>query len=113
MGFLLNPVAIRQQDFFLTKTGGRYKMNANTNGNSGNNVRVVTFLDREQLDYLDKLGKDACFEHGHKLSRVKILAALVDLMRKTGVRAEDLDLEHMSLSEAIFEVMNSSHGKVA
>lgn len=42
--------------------------------------RVVTFLNREEVDFLDKLGKDALFSTGLKLSRVKLIAWLVDFM---------------------------------
>ena len=42
-----------------------------------NHVSTVTSLTREQIDYLDKLGKDAHFEYGRKLSRARILSELV------------------------------------
>ena len=50
--------------------------------------RVVASLNREQVDYLDQLGKDAQFSSGNKLSRTQILAAMVNAMRRlnlTGV----------------------------
>jgi hypothetical protein len=34
--------------------------------------RVMVFLDRQQVDLLDKIGKDALFTRGTKLSRIKI-----------------------------------------
>jgi hypothetical protein len=43
-----------------------------------NSQRVVTLLTREEIDFLDKLGKDALFSTGTKLSRAKLLAWLVD-----------------------------------
>ena len=59
--------------------------------------RVVTFLDREQVDYLDKLGKDALFSTGVKFPRTRVISALIDLLRKSGVSGEglrsDQDLE--------------------
>ncbi len=59
--------------------------------------RVVTFLDREQVDYLDKLGKDALFSTGVKFPRTRVIAALIDLLRKSSVSGEglrsDQDLE--------------------
>ena len=63
--------------------------------------RVVTFLDRQQLDYLDKLGKDALFSTGVKFPRTRVISALIDLLRKAGVTGEglrtDLDLEERLL----------------
>ena len=44
--------------------------------------RVVTFLDRGRVDFLDKLGKDAQFSSGVKLSRTQILAAMVNALRR-------------------------------
>ena len=59
--------------------------------------RVVTFLDRQQVDYLDKLGKDALFSTGVKFPRTRIISALIDLLRKVNMSGEglrsDRDLE--------------------
>lgn len=59
--------------------------------------RVVTFLDRSQVDYLDKMGKDALFSTGVKFPRTRIISALIDLLRKLNVSGEglrsDVDLE--------------------
>ena len=59
--------------------------------------RVVTFLDRSQVDYLDKLGKDALFSTGMKFPRTRVISALIDLLRKASVSGEglrsDQDLE--------------------
>ncbi|MCK9603614.1 MAG: hypothetical protein M0R66_04565 [Candidatus Omnitrophica bacterium] len=59
--------------------------------------RVVTFLNRNEIDLLDKLGKDALFSTGMKLSRAKLLAWLVDFLEKlklngNGIKSER-DLE--------------------
>ena len=61
------------------------------------NQRVVTFLDRNEVDFLDKLGKDALFSTGFKLSRTKLIAWMVDFAKSlkingTGIRSES-DLE--------------------
>lgn len=59
--------------------------------------RVVTFLDRQQVDYLDKLGKDALFSTGVKFPRTRIISTLIDLLRKANVSGDglrsDVDLE--------------------
>ncbi len=59
--------------------------------------RVVTFLNRDEVDFLDKLGKDALFSTGTKLSRAKLIAWLIDFLEKlrlngNGIRSEK-DLE--------------------
>ena len=65
--------------------------------------RVVTFLDRSQVDYLDKMGKDALFSTGVKFPRTRIISALIDLLRKLNVSGEslrsDLDLEQRLLQK--------------
>ncbi|UCB56573.1 MAG: hypothetical protein JSV30_05020 [Candidatus Omnitrophota bacterium] len=54
--------------------------------NQGNNAhRVITFLTRDEVDFLDKIGKDALFSAGTKLSRSKIISAIVNVMRKLGI----------------------------
>ena len=55
--------------------------------------RVVTFLDRQQVDYLDKLGKDALFSTGVKFPRTRIISALIDLLRKASLSGEGLRSE--------------------
>lgn len=50
--------------------------------------RVIAMLDREELEFLDKLGKDALFSTGHKLSYNEILRGLVDFIRDIGISGE-------------------------
>lgn len=52
--------------------------------------RVVTFLDRSQVDFLDKLGKDALFSTGVKFPRTRVISALIDLLRRANVSGEGL-----------------------
>jgi len=52
--------------------------------------RVIAFLNREQIDFLDKIGKDALFSKGIKLSRSKIIATLVDLLMELDISEEGL-----------------------
>ena len=50
--------------------------------------RVIASLNREQVDYLDKIGKDAQFSSGIKLSRTHILAAMVNVLRRLNLTGE-------------------------
>ncbi len=52
--------------------------------------RVVAFLNRNEVDYLDKLGKDALFSTGLKLSRAKLIAWLVDFMQDLHISGENV-----------------------
>jgi hypothetical protein len=55
--------------------------------------RVVTFLNREELDFLDKLGKDALFSCGLKISRAKVIEWLVDFIQKLNLSGENIRSE--------------------
>ena len=52
--------------------------------------RVIASLNREQVDYLDKLGKDAQFSSGIKLSRTQLLAAMVNALRQLNLTGEGM-----------------------
>lgn len=52
--------------------------------------RVIASLNREQVDYLDKVGKDALFSSGVKLSRTQILAAMVNALKRLNLTGEGI-----------------------
>jgi len=56
----------------------------------GNAHRVITFLTRDELDFLDKVGKDALFSAGTKLSRSKIISAIVNVIRRLKIDGRNL-----------------------
>lgn len=80
--------------------------------------RVVTFLNRYEVDYLDKLGKDALFSTGVKLSRAKLIAWLVDFMEDLKINGQGIkskrDFENRIL-EVLGQNLNgsvpTSHGR--
>ncbi len=55
------------------------------NRNAKHVGRVIAFLTREQLDFIDKISKDALFSTGKKLSRTEIIQAIVEAVRKMEV----------------------------
>lgn len=55
--------------------------------------RVVTFLDREHLDLLDRIGKDALFSTGAKFPRTRIIAGLIEMLRWANVSGEGIRTE--------------------
>ena len=73
--------------------------------------RAVTFLTRRQIDFLDKLGKDALFSQGSKLSRSDILSELVNFLMSLGISLKGTDLSNHDFSEIISEVVNNNHLK--
>lgn len=63
--------------------------------------RVITMLCRDEIDFLDKLGKDALFSTGHKLSYNEILRALIDFAMEMGVSGEKIDSGKMLKAKLI------------
>ena len=68
--------------------------------------RVITMLTREELDFLDKLGKDALFSTGHKLSYNEILKGLIDFAMEIGLKGENIDSLN-TLKEKLIENMKA------
>lgn len=68
------------------------------------NQRVVTFLTRDEVDFLDKVGKDALFSTGMKVSRARLIAWLVDFAEKLRINGEGIKSEG-DLEKRIMEVM--------
>jgi len=69
--------------------------------------RVITMLDRGELEFLDKLGKDALFSTGHKLSYNEILRALIDFSKEIGLSAQNVDSDE-ALKRKLFEQIRIS-----
>ena len=80
--------------------------------NLGKNQRVVTFLNRQEVDFLDKLGKDALFSTGLKLSRTKLIAWLVDFMEELRINGEGIKSKR-DFENRILEMLsqNSNRGQ--
>lgn len=76
--------------------------------------RVVTFLDREELEFLDRLERDMMFSTGRHISRSKIIEDMVNLLLQThmtagGIRS-DLELRE-KMKEAITKVNQQTVNK--
>ena len=52
--------------------------------------KVITMVDRNELEFLDKLGKDSLFSTGHKLTYNEILKALIDFAMEERIRGENI-----------------------
>ena len=73
--------------------------------------KVITMLDRKEVEFLDKLGKDALFSTGHKLSYNDILKGLVDLAIDAHLSAENVDSVE-KLEEKMLEKIKETLGKI-
>ena len=70
--------------------------------------RVIALLDRGQVDFLDKISKDALFSTGSKLSRTKIIAAMVDVLKDLHVTGEGIKTSE-ELETKILHAMKEPH----
>ena len=71
--------------------------------------RVIASLNREQVDYLDKIGKDAQFSSGSKLSRTQILAAMVNVLKRLNLTGEGVATTEQ-FEQRIFDAMHRKGG---
>jgi hypothetical protein len=65
-------------------------MKKDTKTNRESYQRVIAFLNRNQVDILDSIGKDALFSQGCKLSRIKIISCLVDLILELDINGKGI-----------------------
>jgi hypothetical protein len=68
--------------------------------------RVIASLNREQVDYLDKLGKDAQFSSGVKLSRTQILAAMVNALKRLNLTGKGVNNPAQFEQRIVDAIMN-------
>jgi len=73
--------------------------------------KVVTFLERKEVEFLDKLKNDALFSTGHKLSYNDILKGLVDLAIDAHLNAENVDSIE-KLEEKMYEKIREMLEKI-
>ena len=83
-----------------------------THANNARAHRVIASLNRQQVDFLDKIGKDALFSAGVKLSRTQILSAMVNVLKRChltghGVRTPE-QFEHL-IMRAIVQARGGKH----
>ena len=73
--------------------------------------RVIASLNRDQVDYLDKIGKDAQFSSGIKLSRTQVLAAMVNAMKRLSLTGDGVTTAKQ-FEERIVDAIHSASRNV-
>lgn len=53
-------------------------------------ARLVAKISREEMDFIDKISKDALFSTGHKLSRADIISAIIDAIAEMPVTGKNI-----------------------
>ena len=72
--------------------------------------RVIASLNREQVDYLDRLGKDAQFSSGFKLSRTQVLAAMVNALKRLDLTGEGITTTEQFEQRILDAMMGKNRG---
>ena len=73
--------------------------------------RVVTFLTRQELEFLDKLERDMMFSTGMHIPRSKIIEDMVDILRQTQMDATDIK-DNQQLEHKIIEAIAKKNKEV-
>ncbi len=81
------------------------------NANQRHAHRVIASLNREQVDYLDQLGKDAQFSSGIKLSRTQILAAMVNALKRLNLTGDGVTTAEQFEQRIVDAMMDTSRGR--
>lgn len=71
--------------------------------------RVITMLGRQEIDFLDRLGKDALFSTGHKLSYSEILRGLIDFAMQLSISGERIDSAKTLTLKLLQEAYQQKH----
>jgi len=72
--------------------------------------RVITMLNRKEIDFLDKLGKDALFTTGRKLSYNQIMRGLLHFAMEIGLSGEGIT-SFRAVKDKILEAIKRSQSK--
>jgi predicted Zn-dependent protease len=76
-------------------------MNGKVKEKNGVHTPTVAFLERDQIDFLDKLNKDYFAKFGHHLSRGHMLCELVDCLMRLNLDLNELDQDKENLCDFI------------
>ena len=77
--------------------------------NHSRSHRVIASLNRDQVDFLDKIGKDALFSSGVKLSRTEILSAMVNALKRFDLTGDGVTTAEQ-FEQRIVEIMMKWRG---
>jgi len=69
-----------------------------------NQYRVIAFLNRDELDFLDDLEKDIFFSHGIHIPRVKLIEEIIDAFKeKGGLNKQEMEEQLVRMFKEIKE----------
>ena len=69
-------------------------------------ARLIAMISRDEMDFIDKLAKDALFSTGRKLSRTEVVSALIDVMHEFPMTGRGIHSKQ-ELHERILKVIRN------
>jgi hypothetical protein len=69
--------------------------------------RIVAFLTRDEIDFIDSLAKDALFSTGHKLSRTDIIRAMIDCIKINDINGKGV-ASRLGLEKKLLHLMDTA-----
>ena len=63
-------------------------------------ARLIAMVSREEMDFIDRIGKDALYSTGRKLTRAEVVSAILDAIASLpitgkGIRSEEVFREYI------------------
>ncbi len=84
------------------------------NGVKNSKARLVAMIHRGEMDLIDRIGKDALFTAGKKLSRAEVVSAILNAVAQLPINGKDMHSQQ-ELREYIGKVIedkaNEKEGK--
>ena len=56
-------------------------------------ARLIAMISREEMDFIDRVGKDALFSTGKKLSRTEVVSAILDVVAQLPITGRNIHSE--------------------
>jgi len=76
--------------------------------NKQERARLVAMISRAEMDFLDKIGKDAMFSTGKKLSHTDVISAIIDAVASLEANGRNIHSKQ-ELRERFLSAMSKRH----
>ena len=63
------------------------------NGIKKTKARLIAMISRQDMDFIDKVGKDALFSTGKKLSRAEVVSAILSAVAQLPIHGTNIHSE--------------------
>lgn len=80
------------------------------NNASSQKARLIAMIHRDEMDFIDKIGKDALFTTGRKLSRTDVVSAVLSAAAQLGINGKNINSEE-ELREYINNVIEKKNNE--